>query len=190
MVKWEIKEQDEQVVRQLCEQLQTDEVTARLLCNRGLTDQTQVQRFFDIDLAYLHDPLALNDMDKAVVRILSAIQAREKITIYGDYDVDGITSVVVLLKYLRSCGADVAYYIPDRAGEGYGLNIPALQSILDSGTGLVITVDTGTTAIEEIAWAVANGLDGVGTDHHECKDELPDCVAVVNPKRNDGTYPF
>lgn len=190
MVKWEIKEQDEQVVRQLCEQLQTDEVTARLLCNRGLTDQTQVQRFFDIDLAYLHDPLALNDMDKAVARILSAIQAREKITIYGDYDVDGITSVVVLLKYLRSCGADVAYYIPDRAGEGYGLNIPALQSILDSGTGLVITVDTGTTAIEEIAWAVANGLDVVVTDHHECKDELPDCVAVVNPKRNDGMYPF
>lgn len=190
MVKWNIKKQNDTDISRICSRFNIDDLTARLLYNRGLTQERDILAFFDIDIANLYSPLLLRDMDKAVVRIERALQDKEKITVYGDYDVDGITSVVVLYKYLRSRGADVAYYIPDRAGEGYGLNEHALQQIAEDGTGLVITVDTGTTAVAETQWAAEHGLDIIVTDHHECKETLPQCQAVVNPKRMDSDYPF
>ncbi len=176
------------------------ELLSRLFYNRGFRETSQIDDFFNISSDRLHDPFLLPDMDKAVDRINRAIDNKEKITVYGDYDVDGITSVSILYKYLSSCGADVDYYIPGRTEEGYGLNESALEKIRNCGSSLLITVDTGTTAVDEVAFANSIGLDVVITDHHECKMDtgddgsenelIPDCVAVVNPKRPSGNYPF
>ena len=129
-------------------------------------------------------------MDKAVDRILSALENREKIVIYGDYDVDGVTSVSILYLYLKEKGADVGYYIPSRTGEGYGINPSAIESLAEKETKLLITVDTGITAVEETEHAKALGLDVLITDHHECQNELPAACAIVNPRRPDCNYPF
>ena len=190
MIKWLIKKQDEAAVASIRKQFGFCDAVARVLYNRGLTDKASIESFFDIDIANLHDPLLLADMEKATARINKAVANGEKITVYGDYDVDGITSVVVLYRYLTSVGAKVDYYIPDRTEEGYGLNTAALRSIYESGTSLIVTVDTGTTAVEEIAEAEGYGLDVIVTDHHECKPTLPECIAVVNPKRPDSVYPY
>ena len=190
MIKWLIKKQDEAAVVEIRKQFGFCDAVARVLYNRGLTDRKSIESFFDIDIANLHDPLLLADMEKATSRIKRAVENGEKITVYGDYDVDGITSVVLMYRCLTSLGANVDYYIPDRTEEGYGLNSSALRSIYDSGTSLIVTVDTGTTAVEEIAEAENYGLDVIVTDHHECKPTLPVCVAVVNPKRPDSVYPY
>lgn len=190
MIKWLIKKQDEAAVAEIRKQFGFCDAVARVLYNRGLTDRKSIESFFDIDIANLHDPLLLADMEKATSRIKRAVENGEKITVYGDYDVDGITSVVLMYRCLTSLGAKVDYYIPDRTEEGYGLNSSALRSIYDSGTSLIVTVDTGTTAVEEIAEAENYGLDVIVTDHHECKPTLPVCVAVVNPKRPDSVYPY
>lgn len=190
MIKWLIKKQDEAAVAEIRKQFGFCDAVARVLYNRGLTDRKSIESFFDIDIANLHDPLLLADMEKATSRIKRAVENGEKITVYGDYDVDGITSVVLMYRCLASLGANVDYYIPDRTEEGYGLNSSALRSIYDSGTSLIVTVDTGTTAVEEIAEAENYGLDVIVTDHHECKPTLPVCVAVVNPKRPDSVYPY
>lgn len=190
MIKWLIKKQDEAAVADIRKQFGFCDAVARVLYNRGLTDRKSIESFFDIDIANLHDPLLLADMEKATSRIKRAVENGEKITVYGDYDVDGITSVVLMYRCLTSLGANVDYYIPDRTEEGYGLNSSALRSIYDSGTSLIVTVDTGTTAVEEIAEAENYGLDVIVTDHHECKPTLPVCVAVVNPKRPDSVYPY
>ncbi len=190
MIKWLIKKQDEAAVAEIRKQFGFCDAVARVLYNRGLTDRKSIESFFDIDIANLHDPLLLADMEKATSRIKRAVENGEKITVYGDYDVDGITSVVLMYRCLTSLGANVDYYIPDRTEEGYGLNSSALRSIYDSGTSLIVTVDTGTTAVEEIAEAENYGLDVIVTDHHECKPTLPVCVAVVNPKRPDSVYPY
>ena len=173
---------------------------SRLLYNRGFREVSQIDDFFDNSSTGLYDPFLLPDMEKAVERINSAINKHEKITVYGDYDVDGITSVSILYKYLVSCGANVDYYIPARTEEGYGLNETALLKIKENGSSVLITVDTGTTAIDEVEFANKIGLDVVITDHHECKisvgkdgsalEQIPDAVAVVNPKRPSGEYPF
>lgn len=190
MIKWLIKKQDEAAVAEIRKQFGFCDAVARVLYNRGLTDRKSIESFFDIDIANLHDPLLLADMERATSRIKRAVENGEKITVYGDYDVDGITSVVLMYRCLTSLGANVDYYIPDRTEEGYGLNSSALRSIYDSGTSLIVTVDTGTTAVEEIAEAENYGLDVIVTDHHECKPTLPVCVAVVNPKRPDSVYPY
>lgn len=190
MIKWLIKKQDEAAVAEIRKQFGFCDAVARVLYNRGLTDRKSIESFFDIDIANLHDPLLLADMENATSRIKRAVENGEKITVYGDYDVDGITSVVLMYRCLTSLGANVDYYIPDRTEEGYGLNSSALRSIYDSGTSLIVTVDTGTTAVEEIAEAENYGLDVIVTDHHECKPTLPVCVAVVNPKRPDSVYPY
>ena len=190
MIKWLIKKQDEAAVAEIRKQFGFCDAVARVLYNRGLTDRKSIESFFDIDIANLHDPLLLADMEKATSRIKRAVENGEKITVYGDYDVDGITSVVLMYRCLTSLGANVDYYIPDRTEEGYGLNSSALRSIYDSGTSLIVTVDTGTTAVEKIAEAENYGLDVIVTDHHECKPTLPVCVAVVNPKRPDSVYPY
>lgn len=188
--KWEIKTQDESVVRLLCDSLHIDPVCACLLINRGYTDPESAGGFMGKSDAFLYDPYMLADMDKAVARIKRALDLQEKITIYGDYDVDGVTSVSILYMYLRDHGADVDYYIPTRENEGYGLNTSAFDSIKESGTRLIITVDTGITAIDEIRYANDIGMDVLVTDHHQCRPELPEAVAVVNPRRPDCGYPF
>ncbi len=163
---------------------------SRLLAGRGHTSVDAARSFLNKETELLHDPFLLADMDKAVERVHTAIYKGEKIVVYGDYDVDGVTAVTVMYTYLHDCGADVKYYIPNRIGEGYGVNFDALKSFADDGCTLVITVDTGITAIEEIEKAKEIGLDVVVTDHHECRAELPDAVAVVNPCRPDCSYPF
>lgn len=176
------------------------ELLARLLYNRGIREPNRIFDFFNTTSSRLIDPFLMPDMEKAVDRINKALADNEKITIYGDYDVDGITSVSVLYKYLLSCGANVDYYIPGRTDEGYGLNEHALNKIHETGTTLLITVDTGTTAVDEVIYAESIGIQTVITDHHECKlkinedgtvcELIPQCVAVVNPKRPSGEYPF
>lgn len=163
---------------------------AALLYTRGYTTPERAESFLRIEESVLHSPFLLKDIDLAVERIREALQNNEKITIFGDYDVDGVTSVSLMWLYLRSKGADVDYYIPSRSGEGYGLSRNAIDSLGRKGTSLIITVDTGITANEEVAYASSLGIDMVITDHHECRAELPDAVAVINPHRADCKYPF
>ena len=138
----------------------------------------------------MHNPSLLPDIDKAVERIINAINEKEKIVIYGDYDADGVTSVSLLYSFLKENGADVDFYIPDRILEGYGLNIKAINKISKLGTKLLITVDCGIVSVGEVELAKAQKMDVIITDHHTCKEKIPDALAVINPKRNDSTYPF
>lgn len=190
--KWLIKQrpEDKDLIFELSNSLGVSEALSTLLINRGYTDEKSAFSFLRKSQEKLHDPFLLNDMDKAVDRILSAVNNKEKITIYGDYDVDGVTSVCNLLLYLKSIGAIVDYYIPCRKTEGYGVSKEAISKLVEGGTKLIITVDTGVTAIDEVDFANQNGIDVVVTDHHECTEILPKAVAVINPKRQDSKYPF
>ncbi|NDL67596.1 single-stranded-DNA-specific exonuclease RecJ [Anaerotalea alkaliphila] len=167
-----------------------DPLVARMLMRRQVHGEHGVRCFLKPDVEGFYDPYGLKDMDKAVERIEAAVGRKEKIVIYGDYDVDGITSTSLLFLFLRSKGARVDYYLPDRLEEGYGLHTEALERLRREGADLVVTVDTGITAFKEAEAAKSLGLDLVVTDHHECQDGLPEAVAVVNPKRPDCTYPF
>ncbi len=181
---------DEAAVNQLCGELDILPATARLLCSRGYNTPEAAGRFVRSEDSFFHDPFIMADMDKATDRILSALERGEKVMIFGDYDVDGVTSVSVLYLFLRSIGIECDYHIPSRIGEGYGISVAALDQIIDDGYTLMISVDTGITACDEIDYAATRGLDTVVTDHHECHSELPKAVAVVNPKRPDCPYPF
>ncbi|MBM7582300.1 single-stranded-DNA-specific exonuclease [Caldicoprobacter guelmensis] len=165
-------------------------VMARLLVNRGIRDLEQATSFIDPSLNKLHDPFLLPDMAKAVDRIQQAIDHRQRIAIYGDYDVDGITAASVLYLFLKNRGAEVEVYIPDRYSEGYGMNCQAVKQLCDGGVKLIITVDCGITAIKEVKLARELGVDVIVTDHHQCSGELPDACAVINPSRGDHSYPF
>lgn len=188
--KWIVSNPDEEKCRSLCLSGVISPLTAAVLCARGIDEEEKIKDFLSMDLAKLHDPFLLRDMDQAVAEILRTVAQHEKITVFGDYDVDGVTSTCIMVRYLRSIGADCNFYIPDRTNEGYGLNQKALSYLHQSGTKLIITVDSGITAKEEIAYAAELGMRVVITDHHECKEELPDCAAVVNPRREDCPYPF
>lgn len=187
---WNIAKPDGDAIRRLSGEGGYPLLTAAVLCARGITTMEGARAFLSTSLSGLQDPWLLPDMAKAVAALSAALEAGERIAVFGDYDVDGITSTCVLVRYLRSRGADCLYYIPDRLTEGYGLNKSALQQLKDSGVSLVVTVDTGITALEEIAFANDIGLRVVVTDHHECKDEMPPALAVVNPKRLNSAYPF
>ena len=163
---------------------------AVLLHNRGYKTVGDAMRFLHFEEENLHDPYLLMDMDKATDRIFRAIEEKQKICVYGDYDVDGVTAVSTLYLYLTSLGANVTVKIPKRDGEGYGVSLPAVKMLSEDGVELVITVDTGITAYEEVEYARELGLDFVITDHHECREELPCACAVVNPHRRDCPYPF
>jgi single-stranded-DNA-specific exonuclease len=164
-------------------------MTARLLCIRGLGQLDDARRFLAPALADLHDPFALADMAAAVERILGAIARRERIAIHGDYDVDGVTSTVILRRALELLGADVTHFIPERLRDGYGLQTPALDRLHAEGVRLVISVDCGIRGVEAALHARALGLDLIITDHHEPDTALPQAHAVINPKRHDCTYP-
>ncbi len=177
-------------VAALTEALGISRVLAKLLCRRGYNTADAALRFFNCTDAVLHRPFLMKDMDKAVTRMQQAVETHEKIVIYGDYDVDGVTSVSLLYLYLTDLGADVSYYIPSRTGEGYGLSAAAIDKFAAESVTCIITVDTGITANEEARYAADRGIDMIITDHHECRLPLPEAVAVVNPHRPDCPYPF
>lgn len=174
-------------IMSIAKELSLPPIVISLLAARGISD---IKRFLNADLEELHDPFLMKDAEGATERIIKAIENKEKITVYGDYDVDGITSTVVLVKFLKSHGACVDYYIPDRLEEGYGINTMAIDAILKRGTNLLITVDCGITAVDEVSYARQKGLDVIVTDHHECKDKLPEALFVINPKQPGCNYPF
>lgn len=188
--KWILAAEDPSRAEQLAGELRLDRLPSRVLAARGICTRAQAVEFLDSSPARIHDPFLLRDMDKAVACIRQAIADRIRIAVYGDYDVDGVTATCILIQYLKKQGADCTYYIPDRLGEGYGLNEAAIQSLYDEGCRLLITVDSGITAVEEAAFAASIGLRLIITDHHECKETLPAAEAVVNPRRTDSDYPF
>lgn len=165
-------------------------IVSLILKSRGITDPYQASAFLKKRMADLSHPFLLKDAKKAATRIADAIASGEQIAIYGDYDVDGITATALMYLFLQSHGANVRYYIPARADEGYGLHISSLKRLYDAGSRLVISVDCGITATEEADFARSIGLDLIITDHHSCKDTLPDAFAVVNPRQPDCAYPF
>ncbi len=180
----------QQLAAELASELGISPILARLLCIRGYKTPREALSFLRLENEILGDPFLLCDMDKATRRILRAVRNEELITVYGDYDVDGVTAVCTLLLYLQSIGGKVEYYIPTRTGEGYGVSRAALTHLRERGSSLLITVDTGITAVDEVRYASELGMEVVVTDHHECQSELPDAVAVVNPHRPDCPYPF
>ncbi len=173
----------------LCRESGLNRLACAVLAARGMSDANSAAAFLR-DLTRLEDPFKLKDMDKAVSRILSAIEDGERIAVYGDYDCDGVTSTAMLVSYLQSVGGNVIYYVPDRAREGYGLNKPAIKILKDQKTGLIVTVDNGVSAHEEVEYAASFGIDVVITDHHTPRETLPAAVAVVDPKRADCASEF
>ncbi len=188
--KWELHEEAPlEQIEELGRQTGVPTIVARALYNRGLTDAQAVENFFNPSTALLHDPFLMKDMDRAVDRILRALREKEPITLYGDYDVDGITSVSMLYLFFRDLGGLVYPYIPDRQTEGYGLSAQGIREAAARG-GLVLSVDCGITSPGEARLAEQLGLSLIISDHHEPADELPNAAAVVDPKRPDCAYPF
>ena len=180
---------DEAAVK-MSQDLKIPRIIAKVLLNRGINSD-DAMHFIKKSMQGVINPMLLTDMDKAVKRILRALQNNEQITVYGDYDVDGITSTAMVYEFLKEHGANVSYYIPARKDEGYGINIMAVNKLRKSGTKLLITVDCGITAIGEVEFARLQGMDVIITDHHTCKERLPEAAAaIINPKRPDSDYPF
>ncbi len=179
-----------QAIALIAQKLGVNTIIAKLLYNRGYCDPESARSFVKMENEIFRNPFDMADMMKGVKRLENALKNKEKITVYGDYDVDGVTSVCTLYLYLKRLGAEVEHYIPNRAGEGYGVSLSAIDAIKENGTSLIITVDTGITANEEVAYAKSIGVDFLITDHHECRSDLPDASAVINPHRPDCRYPF
>lgn len=177
-------------VTDIAEANNISEICASLIYNRGYHNASDAKRFLNFDDVVMHSPLLLKDVEKAVDRLKMALENNERIVIYGDYDVDGVTSVTMLYLYLKNLGAQVSYYIPDRIGEGYGMSVEAIKLLSSYDVSLIITVDTGVTAVKEVEFASSLGIDVIVTDHHECQAMLPNAVAVINPHRSDCSYPF
>jgi single-stranded-DNA-specific exonuclease len=186
---WQTLPCDDAAANALAAALTISPLVARLLCQRGLSDPEQAARFLAPTLDQLHDPFALADMPRAVERILRAIAQRERIAIHGDYDVDGVTSTVILRRALELLGADVVHFIPERLKDGYGLQPAAIDRLHADGVALVISVDCGIRGADAARRARELGLDLVVTDHHEPDVHLPPAFAVINPKRTDCAYP-
>jgi single-stranded-DNA-specific exonuclease len=186
---WQSKACDDSQVEVVSRELAVSPITARLLCIRGLGDLDHARRFLSPSLSDLHDPFRLADMAPAVERVLAAIARKERIAIHGDYDVDGVTSTVILRRALELLGADVIHFIPERLRDGYGLQPAAVDRLHADSVRLVISVDCGIRADEAARHAAALGLDLIITDHHEPDTALPRALAVINPKRHDCTYP-
>ena len=186
---WQPYPCDDERARAFAQELGVSPVLARLLSIRGLTDVDAASRFMQPSLDHLLDPMGLTDMGRAVERLLQAIARGERIAVHGDYDVDGITSTVILRRALELLGADVVHFIPERVRDGYGLQPASIDRLQQDGVRLVISVDCGIRADEAATRARDLGIDLIITDHHEPGDELPHALAVINPKRHDCTYP-
>ena len=192
--KWILKSTDTNEslasAKNIAKALGLNPIVAKLLYSRGYKTPDAAKRFICMEHEMLSNPFLMKGMEPGIERLHKAIENGEKITVYGDYDVDGVTAVCTLYLYLKEKGARVEYYIPNRACEGYGVSESAINSIANDGTKLIVTVDTGITATDEVLYAKELGVDFVITDHHECRAELPPAVAVINPHRPDCPYPF
>ena len=187
--KWQIYETDSQKVQELIDKYNLNLLLATILVNRNILETENLDKFLKPTRNDFHDPFLMPDMEIAVERILKAIENKEKIIIYGDYDADGITSITVLKSFFKDIGVEVSSYIPNRLEEGYGLNKPAVKKIVDDKYNLMITVDCGISAIEEIDYANSLGIETIVTDHHEVGEKLPNALAIVDAKRKDNMYP-
>ncbi|MBQ9721407.1 MAG: DHH family phosphoesterase, partial [Oscillospiraceae bacterium] len=165
-------------------------LVSSVLASRGIVSAEQAALALERERELSHSPFLMRDMDKAVARIQEALSRGEKLAVFGDYDVDGITATCLLTDYLRRRGGDVIMHIPGRFDEGYGLSRDAIRALAEQGVKLIVTVDCGITGVEETAYAATLGVDMVITDHHECKETLPPAIAVVDPHRPDCGYPF
>ena len=187
--KWEYYGKEDEKVEQIQKQFGLSRLLSTILVNKGLENKDEIDVFLNPTRKDFHDPYLMPDMEIAVKRIVQAIENKEKVIIYGDYDVDGITSITVLKKFLSDRGLEVDSYIPNRLDEGYGLNKAAIDKIVAEGYNLMITVDCGISGIEEIDYANSLGLETIVTDHHEPAEVLPNALAVVDAKRKDNKYP-
>jgi single-stranded-DNA-specific exonuclease len=188
--RWKDSHADSETQDALAKDLGIHPILSRILLNRNISTTKEAKKFLFPSLRDLHNPFLMKDMEEGVDRAMKAIREGEKVLIYGDYDADGITSTVLLVKFLRYLGVETSYYIPDRIRDGYGLHKEALGSIKDGGTDLIITVDCGISDIEEVEYANSLGIDTIILDHHEVPDRIPDAVAVIDPHRKDCGFPF
>ena len=190
--RWVVKPQgDRQAVEALSSSLQMSPVLTNLLVQRGIDTVEKARKFFSPSLRDLHDPFLMKDMDKAVERIEKAVNEEETVMIYGDYDVDGTTAVALVYKFLSQIGhKNLLFYIPDRYVDGYGISIRSIDHAVRKGVKLVIALDCGIKAVEKVAYAKEKGVDFIICDHHLAAEEIPQAVAVLDPKRTDCTYPF
>ena len=188
--KWVYNNVDENKVLEIKEKYGLSELLANILVGRNIIEENQIKVFLEPTRNDFYDPFLLPDMEIAVPRIINAIENKEKIVIYGDYDVDGITSISVLKKFLEDRGLEVSEHIPNRLDEGYGLNKEAIDEINESGCKLMITVDCGISGLEEVEYANSLGIETIITDHHEPLDELPKAIAVIDAKIKTNKYPF
>jgi len=190
---WTYREYDEKEADRLAAGAGISRLLAKVFVSRGVSGAEgieYVKSFLDMDASRLHDPFLMDGMDKAVERVLRAVGNRERILVYGDYDVDGVTAVSILIDFLASLGADVSYFIPDRMEDGYGITMDSAARVKELEPSVVITVDCGITSVDEVRYLMESGIDVIVTDHHECKQELPQAVAVLNPHKPGCTYPF
>lgn len=189
-MRWQLAEEpDPQQIKELCGELGISPIIARIMLNRGIETVAQGRVFLHPRLEDLHDPFAFKDMGMAVERIITALKEKEPIMIFGDYDVDGITATSLLYLVLSRLGAHVSYYVPNRMSEGYGLSETGIQEARGRGVKLIITVDCGITATDQVGLAKSRGIDLIITDHHEPQEQLPKALAILNPKRPDDDYP-
>ena len=188
--KWQIYDVDENKIEEISKTYNINKLLSTILVNRNIVNEKDINKFLKPTRNDFHDPFLILDMEKAVERIIQAINKQENVTIYGDYDVDGITSITVLKSYLQDRGLEVNTYIPNRLDEGYGLNNNAIDKIAKSGCELMITVDCGISAIDEIHYATSLGIETIVTDHHEPGEDIPKAIAVIDNKRKDSNYPF
>ncbi|MGB3152368.1 MAG: single-stranded-DNA-specific exonuclease RecJ, partial [Maribacter sp.] len=190
-MRWTIKPKpDSEAIDRLVKELTVDKLVAQLLLQRGVTSYEEAKRFFRPQLEDLHDPFLMKDMDIAVDRIETAIANNENILVFGDYDVDGTTAVALVSSYLLSYYPNVATYIPDRYDEGYGVSYKGIDFAEDNGFSLIIALDCGVKAIDKVAYAKEKGIDFIICDHHRPGKNLPDAIAVLDPKREDCSYPY
>ena len=187
---WKYSKIDEEKANKISEKYNISKLISKILLRKNILDKQEIKVFLNPTRSDFHDPYLMPDMRKAVDRIIKAIDEKQKIVIYGDYDADGITSITVLKNFLEDIGVKtISYYIPNRLNEGYGLNKQAIKKIVDDGNKLMITVDCGISGVEEVDYANSLGLDVIITDHHEPGEVLPNAIAVVDAKRKDNIYP-